>query len=114
VPSRSGRLRILLTSAAKRLAVAPSVPTALELGFPKLQQSNWYGFFAPPGMATPLVAAWTKELRAALESREVSDQFRQLGFQIETSTPAELAARLAEDFPRWRETLDLLGLKPVN
>lgn len=114
VPQRGGRVRILLTSGAKRLAVAPNVPTALELGFPKLQQSSWYGFFAPPGMAAPLVAAWTRELRAALESREVSDQLRQLGFQVETSTPAELAARLAEDFPRWRETLDSLGLKPVN
>ncbi len=114
VPQRAGRLRILLTSAAKRLAVAPNVPTALELGFPKLQQSSWYAFFAPPGTPVPLIAAWTKELRAALESREVSDQLRQLGFNVETSTPAELAARLAEDFPRWRETLDSLGLKPLK
>jgi tripartite-type tricarboxylate transporter receptor subunit TctC len=114
VPQRAGRVRILLTSAAKRLAVAPNVPTALELGFPKLQQSSWYAFFAPPGMAAPLVAAWTRELRAALESREVSDQLRVLGFQVETSTPAEMAARLAEDFTGWRETLDSLGLKPAN
>ncbi len=114
VPQRAGRVRVLLTSAAKRLAVAPGVPTALELGFPKLQQSNWYAFFAPPGMAAPLVAAWTRELRAALESREVSDQLQQLGFQVETSTPAEMAERLASDFQAWKATLDLLGIKSVN
>ncbi|TAJ36665.1 MAG: hypothetical protein EPO55_21145 [Reyranella sp.] len=113
-PHRGGRLRLLMTSAAKRIAAAPNVPTALELGFPKLQQSSWYAFFAPPAMPAALVAAWTTELRAALESREVSDQLLQLGFQVETSTPAEMAARLVADFQSWKEMLDLLGLKPVN
>ena len=114
VPQRGGRLRILMTSAAKRSAIAPKVPTATELGFPKLVQTNWYAFFAPPGMQASLVAAWTAELRAVLESREVSEQLVQLGLTVETSTPAEMAARLASDFKEWKATLDLLGVKPVN
>ncbi len=113
-PHRGGRLKLLMTSAAKRLVAAPNIPTALELGFPKLQQTGWYAFFAPPAMPAALVAAWTTELRAALESREVSDQLLQLGFQVQTSTPTELAARLASDFRSWKEILDSLGLKPVN
>jgi tripartite-type tricarboxylate transporter receptor subunit TctC len=111
---RGGRLKLLLTSAAKRRSTAPNVPTALELGFPNLQQTNGYAFFAPRGMPAALAEAWTAELRKSLESREVSQQLLQLGFQVETSTPAELAARLAADFESWREKLDLLGLKPVK
>jgi len=114
VAQRGGRLKILMTSAAKRGAIAPKVPTVAELGFPKLVQSNWYAFFAPPGMQASLVAAWTAELRAVLQSREVSEQLQQLGLTVETSTPAELAARLASDFKEWKATLDLLGVKPAN
>ena len=114
VPQRGGRLKILMTSAAKRSAMAPNVPTTLELGFPKLQQTNWYAFFAPPGMSAALVAAWTAELRAVLQSREVREQLQQLGLTVETSTPAEMAARLASDFKEWKAALDLLGVKPAN
>lgn len=114
IAQRAGRLKMLMTSAAKRLTVARQVPTALELGFPKLQQSNWYAFFAPPGMAAPLVAAWTAELRKVLHSREVSEQLQQLGFEVETCEPSEMAARLAADMKTWRELLDTLGLKTVN
>lgn len=114
VPQRGGRLKILMTSAAKRGPIAPKVPTVAELGFPKLVQTNWYAFFAPPGMQASLVAAWTAELRAVLQSREVSEQLQQLGLNVETSTPAEMAERLASDFKEWKATLDLLGVKPVN
>jgi tripartite-type tricarboxylate transporter receptor subunit TctC len=114
VPQRGGRLKILMSSAAKRSAAAPDVPTALELGYPKLQQTNWYAFFAPPGMPAALVAAWTAELRAVIDSREVSEQLQQLGLTVETSTPAEMAARLASDFQDWKAVLDSLGMKPIN
>ena len=70
----------------------------VELGYPKLVQTNWYAFFAPPDMPAALVAVWTAELRAVLQSREVSEQLQQLGLSVETSTPAEMAARLASDF----------------
>lgn len=114
VPQRGGRLKILMTSAAKRSAAAPDVPTALELGYPKLQQANWYAFFAPPDMPAALVAAWTAELRAVIDSREVSEQLQQLGLTVETSTPAEMAARLGTDFRNWKAVLDSLGMKPIN
>ncbi len=114
VAQRAGRLKMLMISAAKRLAVASKVPTVLELGFPKLQQSNWYAFFAPPAMAAPLVSAWTAELRKVLHSREVSEQLQQLGFEVETSEPNEMAQRLAADMKTWRELLDTLGLETVK
>lgn len=111
---RSGRLKMLMISAARRLTVAPKVPTGIELGFPKLEQSNWYAFFAPPGMKADLVAAWTAELRKVLESREVAEQLEQLGFDVKTSTPAELAQRLEADMRSWKEQLDSLGVKTAN
>ncbi len=114
VPERGGRLKVLMISAAKRLAIAPQVPTVAEVGVPKLQQTNWYGFFAPPGMSAQLVETWAVELRKVLQSRDVSEQLRQLGFSVQTSTPAELAERLATDLKDWKTTLDTLGVNPIN
>lgn len=113
-PDRGGRLKVLMISAARRLKMEPQVPTGIELGFPKLEQTNWYAFFAPPGMSAELVAAWNAELRKVLQSREVSEQLRQLGFEVETSAPNELADRLASDLRNWKALLDTLGLKTVN
>jgi tripartite-type tricarboxylate transporter receptor subunit TctC len=113
-PLRGGRLKVLMISSARRLKLAPQLQTVAELGFPKLEQSNWYGFFAPPGMPAALVAAWSAELRKVLQSREVSEQLGQLGFEVQTSTPEELAERLASDMKHWKEQLDSLGLKTIN
>ena len=49
-----------------------------------------------------------------MQSREVSEQLRQLGFEVQTSTPTELAERLAADLKNWKELLDTLGIKTVN
>jgi tripartite-type tricarboxylate transporter receptor subunit TctC len=111
---RGGRLKVLAISSAKRLKAAPDIPTVAELGFPGLEQTNWYAFFAPPGMSEPLIAAWNAELRKCLHSREVAEQLGQLGFEVQTSTPAEMADRLAADFRKWKEVLDSLGLKTIN
>ena len=113
-PQRGGRLKVLMISAARRLKVAPQIPTVLEVGFPRLEQSNWYAFFGPRGMPAELVAAWTAELRKVLQSREVSEQLGQLGFEVQTSSPDELAERLASDLKNWKELLDTLGVKPIN
>ena len=111
---RGNRVKILLTSGARRMAVAKGIPTATELGYPKLQQINWYGFFAPPGLPQPLIATWNGALHAVLHSGEVAEQLAQLGLDVETSAPDELKARLAVDFRDWKQILDSLGIKPTN
>ena len=111
---RGGRLRILVTSGAKRSKTAPDIPTVAELGYPGLELQPWYGFFGPAGLPPKIAAAWERELGGALESREASEQLALLGFDVETSTGEECAKRLATDLERWQTMLDLLGLKATN
>jgi tripartite-type tricarboxylate transporter receptor subunit TctC len=49
-----------------------------------------------------------------VQSREVREQLQQMGLTVETSTPAEMAARLASDFKEWKAVHDSLGMKPIN
>lgn len=111
---RGGRVRILVSSGSKRSKIAPDIPTVVELGYPALELQNWYGFFGPVGLSPEIAAAWERELRAALDSRDTTELLTQLGLEVETSTGKECAARLAADLVRWKTLLDWLGLKATN
>lgn len=111
---RGSRLRILVTSDKTRGKAAPDIPTVAELGYPSLELQNWYGFFGPAGLPPDVAAAWERELRAVLDSRDVTEQLSQLGLDVQTSTGKECAERLAADMVRWRSLLDTFGLKETN
>ena len=111
---RGSRLRILVTSDKTRSKMAPDIPTVAELGYPALELQNWYGFFGPTGLSPDVAAAWERELRAVLDSRDVTEQLSQLGLDVQTSTGKECAERLAADMVRWRSLLDTFGLKETN
>lgn len=111
---RGGRLRILVSSAAKRSRTAPDIPTVVELGYPALELQNWYAFFGPAGLSPEVAAAWERELRATIDSRDTTDQLTQLGLDVETSSSEQCTKRLAADMARWQTILDSLGVKATN
>ena len=111
---RGAKLRILATSGPLRNPVLPDVPTVVELGFPKLQLIDWYGFFAPAALPPPLVAAWNRELTLTVERPDVREQLTQYGVIVGVTQPDECSIRLASDLIRWRTLLDMLGLQAAN
>src|SRR5260370_1335136 len=111
---RGGRLRLLLTSGHQRLAIARDVPTAAELGYPDLEMTEWFGFFASSAVPAPLVAEWNRHLRDVLDDREARAELVSLGLDVETSTPAEFTARVAEYLRTWKRRLELVGMGPTN
>ena len=111
---RGGRLRLLLTSGSKRSAMAPGVPTAAELGYPNLEVTEWFGFFASSAVPAPLIAEWNRHLRAVLADREVKAELVQLGLEVETSTPEAAAAYVASYLRGWKDRIELVGMGPTN
>jgi len=90
---------------------APEIPTATQLGYPKLQILGWYVFFAPAKLPAPLVDAWGTELKAVLALPEVQKKLTDLGLDVETSTPAEFTQRMTADLARWKTIIDSIGYK---
>lgn len=113
-PHRGGRLRVLMTTAPERLAVAPDIPTARELGFGNLQTVEWFGFFVRAGTPQPLIGEWNRQLVAVMNNPGAIEELAQLGLQVTPSTPQELAARMASHFEDWRARMIAVGLQPVN
>ena len=110
---RGGRVRILMTTGAKRLQVANDIPTASELGFPKLDMREWFAFFAPPATPPAIITEWNRRFSLAIGDAAVGDALRPLGLELETSTPTELAARVASHQMEWEARMKTVGMEPV-
>ena len=108
---RAGKVKVIFTSGVKPTTSAPEIPTATQLGYPKLQILGWYVFFAPARTPAPLVNAWGTELKAVLALPEVQKKLTELGLDIETSTPAEFTQRMTADLARWKTIIDSIGYK---
>jgi len=111
---RGGRCRILFVTGDKRLAIAPNIPTAPELGYSKLDMEEWFAFFAAPGTPPPLLATWNRTLRAVVEDGDVVGELRPLGLEVKTSSPEELAARIENHQQEWTARMNAAGMKPIN
>ena len=110
---RGGRCRILFVTGNKRLAIAPNIPTAPELGYPRLDMEEWFAFFAAPATPPPILATWNRTLHAVLEDGDVAGELRPLGLDVKTSSPEELAAIIARHQQEWMARMKTAGLQPV-
>lgn len=109
---RAGKVKLIFTSGAKPATAAPDIPTATQLGYPKLQILGWYVFFAPAKLPAPLLDAWGSELKAVLAMPDIQKKLTELGLDVETSTPAAFSERMGNDLARWKTIIDSIGYKP--
>src|SRR5260221_13088945 len=97
---KSGKLRALAITSAKRSPLAPDLPTMIEAGVPGYEMSGWNGIFAPKGTPTEIVAKLNAELVKLLGSPEGKEQFAALGAEPVGDTPDQCAAFLEADMAR--------------
>jgi tripartite-type tricarboxylate transporter receptor subunit TctC len=94
---RGGKLHALAVSSATRSAAFPDVPTLKESGLSDAVFSNWYALFAPAKTPEPIITQMAALARQFVEDPSVNKKLSSEGYQLEASTPAELAALLATD-----------------
>ena len=108
---RSGRLRALAVSSAKRSAALPQVPTIGESGYRGFEASGWLGLVFPAKTPPAIVERVHRETVAVLNLREVQTQLEDLGLDAEPSSPAEFLALIKADYARWGKLIREAGLK---
>jgi len=108
---KSGKLRAIAVTSARRAPSLPEVPTTVEAGYPKVISDNWYGLVAPA--KTP--AAALKRLHdaaiAALGAPDLLEQFAKLSGVAIPSTPREYAAYVAGEQAKWGAIVKAIGFK---
>ena len=108
---RSGKLKALAVTGAKRSAATPEFATMQEAGVPGFVVESWYGLMAPAGTPDAVIARLHKETLAVLATQEVREFFAKQGADVVTSTPAEFAAMVKTERARWAEVIRTSGAK---
>ena len=108
---RSGKLRALGISSAKRSALVPDIPTIAE-SVPGYEFIGWYSLFAPAKTPQPVLAKLNAELVRMLETQEFRERFSALGAEPHGSTQKELAAYLAVQTEKMRKAVKESGARP--
>jgi tripartite-type tricarboxylate transporter receptor subunit TctC len=108
---QAGKLRALGVSSAKRVEVAPEVPTVAESGLPGFEVIAWYNMFAPAGTPRAIVNRINAEVNRRLEQPQVRERFLSLGVVPLTGTPEDLGRYLKFEVDRWAKLIKETGIK---
>jgi tripartite-type tricarboxylate transporter receptor subunit TctC len=106
----SGKIKAIAVTTRTRMTLAPQVPTMVESGLPGFEMASWQAVYAPAGTPAPVIQKLSAEIRRILTLPDVKDKLgNQLGMEIVGSTPAELAAHMAKEIPRWADLVKKSG-----
>lgn len=106
---KAGKLRVLATSGSRRSPFLPDVPTFAEQGFPELTVEEWFGFYAPAGVAPKVVASANAAINQALGDKAVADSLAIVGLIARGSTPQAMADSQRHEFERWGPLIKRVG-----
>ena len=98
---RAGRLRALGVGNAKRMPSLPEFPTVAEAGLPGYEAYAWGGMLGPAKMPANIVQQLSREIVAAINSKEVTERMLNEGTVPTPSSPEEFAAYIASEIKKW-------------
>ncbi len=108
---RAGRVKALAVTTARRVAVAPDVPTLVDAGYPAAVATTWTGMLAPAGTPRAIVALLNAEVVKALQSQDVRSKLEEAGAEAVGDAPAAFSAHLRSEFEKWGKLVRATGAK---
>lgn len=107
---QSDKLRALAVTSTKRSSALPDVPTMVEAGFPDQQGATPQGIFVPAGTPKEIVDLLYRETARIVALPDVISKLQAIGFEPVANTPAEFAADVAAEIPKWAKLVNDAGL----
>jgi tripartite-type tricarboxylate transporter receptor subunit TctC len=108
---KSGRMRALGVSIAKRSAALPNVPTIEEAGLPGYYAASWYGLLLPAGVPKNVVDALARETGSAMRAPDINEKMVAQGFEPVGNTPAEFGKFIRVELTRWEKVVKERGIR---
>jgi tripartite-type tricarboxylate transporter receptor subunit TctC len=108
---REGKLRAFAVTSAGRSAIAPELPTMAESGYPGFEAVPWFGLMAPAGTPAAIVELLHRDTVKVLAQPDVRRKMNDLGLDVIGGTPAEFAAAIERETPRWARVIKQAGIK---
>jgi tripartite-type tricarboxylate transporter receptor subunit TctC len=108
---RSGRLRPLGVTSARRSVVASDIPSIAEAGVPGYEVVQWYGLLAPAAVPREIIAKIHTGTVRAVQDAQVKERFLADGAETVGGTPEEFAQVIRSELARWGKLVKSLGLR---
>ena len=109
--ARSGQVRVLASTGAKRDTAAPDVPTIAEAGVHGYDVTAWQALFVPAKTPPAIVRKISTDTNAALADPAIKDKLAQTGYVAGGSSPAELEQLLKSEIAKWSAVIKSMGIK---
>ena len=108
---KSGRLRVIAVTGAKRSALLPDAPTVAEGGLPGFDVTSWYGMFGPAALSRELVMKVNADIAAVLAAPDVKERLAGSGADPAPSTPEDLGRLVREEVAKWAKVVAESGAR---
>jgi tripartite-type tricarboxylate transporter receptor subunit TctC len=109
---RSGALRGIAVTTAKRSSAMPELPTIAESGLPGYDASTWGGILAPAGTPKDVLARLNSSINAALKMDDVRKRLMGAGIEIQGGTPEAFAEVIRTEVEKWGRVTKAAGILP--
>ena len=111
---KSGKLRALAVTSARRIPSLPDVPTVAESGLQGFEMVSWYGLWGPARMPPELVSKIQQEVAKALKSEQVATSLGEQGFIVSGSTPDEFRTYIKQESDKYGRLIKAANIKLEN
>ena len=108
---RAGKVTPLAVAGSKREKLLPDVPTFVELGYPAIQLTNWFGVFGPKNIPAPVLTKITTDVTAALRDPAVVKQLEDQGLTPRPVAGAEFAKFINAEMNKYAPIIKAANIK---
>lgn len=109
---KSGKVRALAVTSARRVSVAPDVPTFAEAGLAGYEATGWFGLVVAAATPPAIVGRLNADIVATLKRAEVRDRMIAAGIEPAPSTPEEFSAMMRAEIAKWANVVRISGARP--
>jgi tripartite-type tricarboxylate transporter receptor subunit TctC len=108
---KSGRLRAIAVTSAKRLPAEPEVPTIAESGVPGFDVLLWHGLIGPKNLPRPVVERINGEVNKILNIKETAAQLETDGVAPAGGSDKQFRDQIAKEIALWKDVVAKTGVK---
>ncbi len=108
---KSGALKAIAITSAKRNPAAPDIPTLNESGVPGYEVTSWYAMYVPAGTPQPIVQKLNSDIAKVLQSEKVRTWMENQAGMPGGGTPQQLAEFQASESKKWGKLVQAANLK---
>ena len=109
---KSGKLRALGVTSAKKSSAFPDLLTVSDAGLPGYEVTSWNGIFLPAGTPSNIVAKLNSEFNKILKTPSMRAKFAEVGYEPVGGTPEELNALVSRETEKWGKIVKSANMKP--